>query len=254
MIDNPEPVDWRVLQDGVCRILNEIGLQAQTNVEVLTPRGRVTLDVYAIDSRNIDNILYIVECKNWNTHIPQSVVHSFTTVMHEVGANVGYIITKHGFQSGATDYMKNTNIRGITYGEFQNHYFNEWINCFFRPTISDIADSLIQYTEPVNSYRDKYISNLTKRDQKYFSDLYNRYSLFGMCLSIIITRTPIARDIQRPDCSIEALNSTIERTVGFEYRIDKLFLRDFLLEFCGLINNITDNFNKFFGKDIFKQR
>ncbi len=93
LIENPEPSDWKILQSGVCRIFNEIGLKAETEKKIKTPRGIVELDVFAVDPGSVDNIQYVVECKNWKTAIPQSVVHSFTTVMHEVGANIGYIVS-----------------------------------------------------------------------------------------------------------------------------------------------------------------
>lgn len=114
MIENPEPSDWRLLQDGVCRIFNEIGLTAKTEVELTTPRGTVEVDVFAVDEKSVDKIRYIVECKNWGTAIPQTVVHAFTTVMHETGANIGFIVSHHGLQEGAERYTENTNIIGLT--------------------------------------------------------------------------------------------------------------------------------------------
>ena len=84
------------------------------------------MDVHAVDERSVDRIQYIVECKNWGSPIPQSIVHSFTTVMHETGANIGFIVSKHGLQSGALNYTQNTNIRGLTYLELQQRYFQAW--------------------------------------------------------------------------------------------------------------------------------
>ncbi|MEI7825286.1 MAG: restriction endonuclease [Chlorobiaceae bacterium] len=120
MIDDPFPRDWRELQNGVCRLFNEVGLNASTEVTLTTPRGMVTVDVYAIDEQSIDRITYIAECKNWEVAIPQVTAHSFTTVMHETGSNIGFIISKHGMQSGAHRYLQNTNIIGLTYGQLQH--------------------------------------------------------------------------------------------------------------------------------------
>ncbi len=88
MIEIPEPKEWKSLQSGFCRIFNEIGLHAEENKLIITPRGSVSLDVFAIDIGSVDSIQYVVECKNWKNSIPQSVVHAFTTIMHEVGANI----------------------------------------------------------------------------------------------------------------------------------------------------------------------
>lgn len=118
MIDKPTPSTWQELQINVNQILLEIGLESEIGKTIETPRGNVEIDVYAIDTKSVDRIKYIIECKNWANAIPQSVVHAFTTIMHESGGNIGYIISQKGLQSGAESYTKNTNIRGLTYLEF----------------------------------------------------------------------------------------------------------------------------------------
>ncbi|MDY6857581.1 MAG: restriction endonuclease [Thermodesulfobacteriota bacterium] len=77
MIDNPTPNTWQDLQINVNQILLEIGLQSEIGKIIETPRGSVEIDVYAIDTNSVDQIKYIIECKNWANAIPQSVVHSF---------------------------------------------------------------------------------------------------------------------------------------------------------------------------------
>lgn len=254
MIENPEPNDWKDLQAGVCRIFNEIGLQAEQDKELKTPRGKVSLDVFAIDPRSVDGIQYVVECKNWKSSVPQSVVHSFTTVMHEVGANIGYIVSQQGFQKGAIEYLRNTNIQGITYADFQNHYLGVWIDRHFCPTVGNVADSLIQYTEPINSRRERYKSNLSSNLQKSFLDLYNRYNLFGMALAMISARRLIPQMIPRPDISTEKMNQIISDTIGEEYKIETQYLGEFLEKFVLLIQLITEKFINIFGEDIFAQQ
>lgn len=108
MIDDPYPEKWQELQLGVRRIFRNVGLSADVEVDLKTPRGSVNVDVLAIDGRSVDRIKYIVECKNWGNTIPQSVVHSFTTVMGETGANIGFIISQHGLQSGAPNNSNNS--------------------------------------------------------------------------------------------------------------------------------------------------
>lgn len=141
MIDDPQPADWRQLQLGVCRLFNEVGLTADVGRKVQTARGEIEVDVYAVDEKSVDRILYLVECKNWAARVPQSVVHSFTTVMHETGANIGFIVSREGFQSGARDYLRNTNIVGLTYLELQQRYFEQWWEKFFMVTVGAAADS-----------------------------------------------------------------------------------------------------------------
>lgn len=256
MIENPEPKEWQSLQTGVCRIFNEIGLHAEENKLINTPRGSVSLDVFAVDPGSVDSIQYVVECKNWKNSIPQSVVHAFTTVMHEVGANIGYIISQKGIQKGAKDYLQNTNIRGLTYSEFQQHYLKIWIEQQFCSTIWNITDALIQYTEPINSRRERFRDNLTPELNETFRKLYDKYYLFGMAMLMISNGgNKITRSIIGPlDISVETLNNIIAETLGEGNKINAAYLREFLVQLVELIENITEEFNSIFGKNIFAQQ
>jgi len=129
------------------------------------------VDVLAVDVRSLDKIKYLVECKNWGSAIPQLVVHSFTTVMHETGANIGFIISKHGLQKGAERYTQSTNIVGMTYLEFQQRYFHAWWQRYFCPRIGDAAHNPLQYVEPCNSVRDRAYEKLGFKDQEKFDRL-----------------------------------------------------------------------------------
>jgi hypothetical protein len=171
VIDDPLPKNWRDLQTGVQQIFRNVGLLADVEVDLGTPRGSVNVDVHAIDVRSVDKIRYIVECKNWGSAVPQSVVHSFTTVMHETGANIGFIISKRGLQQGAKRYTQNTNIVGMTYLEFQQRYFEAWWKRYFCPRIGDAADNPLRYTEEFNSVRDSAYDKLSAQDQEKFDRL-----------------------------------------------------------------------------------
>lgn len=184
MIDDPLPEDWRDLQSGVQRIFRNVGLSAEVEVDLETPRGSVNVDVMAVDVRSVDKIRYIVECKNWGSTIPQSVVHSFTTVMQETGANIGFIISKHRLQQGAKRYTEHTNITGMTYLEFQQRYFEAWWKRYFCPLVGDAADKPLQYTEPCNSQRDRAYEQLSPENQEKFDRLRAESSGSLMALSM----------------------------------------------------------------------
>ena len=91
--------------------------------------------------------------------------------MHETGANIGFIISKHGLQSGAAQYTRHTNITGLTYLEFQERYFEVWWRRYFCPRIGDAADRLLQYTEEFNSLRDREYTGLSDEGKVAFEAL-----------------------------------------------------------------------------------
>lgn len=254
MIENPYPEDWRDLQKGVCSILNEIGLNAEEGKILKTPRGSIELDIYAIDEKSVDKIKYVVECKNWTSSIPQSVVHSFTTVMHEIGANIGYIISKHGLQSGAKEYIRNTNILGLTYEEFQKRYFSIWYEKCFVTKIGDVVDPLAQYVEPFNSFRDQRIAQLSEIKRKEFSELIKKYYNFGSAMSFFeFPRYSPHFGMPAPE-NINDLKRKIVSTLGKDYEFRADYYRELLNQIRSKVIEVTKEFNAIFGKNIFEDR
>lgn len=250
MIENPYPEKWEELQNGVCRILNEIGLNAEVGRKISTPRGTVEIDVYAVDEKSIDKIRYLVECKNWLTAIPQSVVHGFTTVMHEAGGNIGYIISQKGLQTGALEYTKNTNIIGLTYEEFQRRYFPVWYMTSFVRQIGDACDALTRYTEPISSRRGEHLIRLSAKEQAEFVALFHHYRDFGF--TVLCYQLPRYLSKSRliiPD-DIEEVKGKFAR-LGDEFKFTSRYFRDLLEEIKQKVNGITAKFNDVFGKDIF---
>lgn len=260
MIDDPLPADWRELQSGVCRLLNEVGLTASTEAPMVTPRGSVTVDVFAVDENSVDKIKYIVECKNWATAIPQSVVHSFTTVMHETGANIGFIVSKHGLQTGARQYTENTNILGLTYLDLQQRYFPIWWEKYFCIVLGDAGDVLLQYVEPINSYRDR-IANaeLDATQFEYFRGLIKQYAVLGMFTAfqnigkyINLKTTTLDRPTMVRPISVVELIETYRSMFGEDYTSEATTLREFLYEIVERLNAITQEFHDIFGRNIFE--
>ncbi|MCC8959487.1 restriction endonuclease [Bradyrhizobium sp. Pear77] len=112
--------DWRDLQDKVAMLFREMGYDAVTPLTVkLAGRGSKEVDVYIHDPRASVNQVMLVECKYWESPVPQDTVHSFHTIMSGAGANTGFIISKVGFQSGAYEAASSTNIHLLSWDELQ---------------------------------------------------------------------------------------------------------------------------------------
>lgn len=257
MIENPYPEKWQDLQDGVCRILNEIGISSVTNYKCLTPRGEVEIDVFGTDEKSVEKIQYVIECKNWNTSIPQSVVHSFTTVMHETGGHIGFIISKLGLQSGAKQYLNHTNIYGMSFSDFQNRYLSTWWSKQFCPRISDSADKLLQYVEPINSRRDKFYNKLSDKDKLKFLELRQKYQSFAMCMALMNYEKIMPEQLLKgkepfsPPLTIDIFKENLKKSLGPEFDYKSTYYRDLILEISKHSNSLTLQFNELFGGDIF---
>lgn len=251
MIDHPLPQNWRALQSEVCRLFNEIGLTAETEVSITTPRGTVTVDVFAVDNSSVDKIQYIVECKNWSDAIPQTVVHSFTTVMHETGANIGFIVSKYGLQSGAIQYTESTNITGMTYENLQRRYFNAWWQRYFCTIAADAAEYVNQYVEPFNTWRERFVSELPPIARSQFRELQARYAAFGMLMWLIDIGNVVPQYAGNAPPNIDHYKSKLCEILGNEFAFQAEFFRDLLIEVCAKLHDIEQQFNSLFGRNIF---
>lgn len=80
----------------------------------------------AVDVRSVDRITYNVECKNWIVSIPPSVVHSFTAVTHETGANIGFVVSTCGPLVSGGAVCEEYKYYRLTYFELQQRYFEAW--------------------------------------------------------------------------------------------------------------------------------
>lgn len=130
-ICDKEPENWQELQELVFKLFTQLGYYTELEKTIQSVRSTIEIDVYA--ERQIygyDAEKIIVECKNWNSKIPQEIVHSVRTVAEDIGANKAYIITKKGFQKGALNASKNTVIKLFTFNEFVSSISEEWSDIF----------------------------------------------------------------------------------------------------------------------------
>lgn len=239
-----KPKDWKELQEYVNRIFINIGYESSIEKNTTTPRGNINIDVFAVDLDSINKDIYIIECKWWNTQIPQTVIHAFTTVMSETGGNFGFIITKKGIQSGAIKYLKSTNIKAITFSGFQKLYFTNWYNKYFRPTLVILSSDLLGYIEPINNRRFKHLDQLNKIQRIRYFELLDKYENFSYFILMLRSTNNYLQFENIENLKQEALNTGIDLNFNCATEL--------LSELEKNCENIIVDFNEVFGKNIFE--
>lgn len=139
-----EPADWRQLQDLVAQLFSEIGCDVRLSERVKLVRGAKEIDVLVRDPQTTPPSIYLCECKFWSKPTPQEVIHAFRTVVADFGAHRGFIISRIGFQAGAIEAVRNTNVDLLTFDELQSLFFDRWrvaMGRRYRPE----ADRLFPY-------------------------------------------------------------------------------------------------------------
>lgn len=139
-----EPADWKELQNMVGQLFAEMSCEVEVSKVIGHPRGAKEIDVYVRDAGVVPPAVFLCECKKWQRAVPQEVVHSFRTVMVDIGAHRGFIISMAGFQEGARQAAANTNIDLITFIDLQKVFFDRWrINMGER--YARLGDKLFPY-------------------------------------------------------------------------------------------------------------
>lgn len=178
MITEKEPTTWQELQEWTAQILTDCGIPAETEVSLKTVRGIVEIDVIAEETIEGRSSTILVECKNWKSRVPQGVVHGFRTVVHDIGANSAYIISKAGFQSGAYEAAQHTNIQLLTWWEFQRIFEDQWYWTYLTNEAVERLDALYSYLEPIPAmaHWDQY---LDAEDVERLKTIYHDNLQFG---------------------------------------------------------------------------
>ena len=181
MITEKSPDTWQELQEWCAQILRECGWNAETEVTVDLVRGQAEIDVLATETVQGREYKTLIECKNWAQRVPQQVVHSFRTVVADVGANTGYIVSKVGFQSGAYEAAEHTNVKLLTWREFQDIFEPQWYCEYLTKYVGETLEPLGDYLEPIPDmvHWDEYLED---HEIDRLKELYHEHLPLGVLI------------------------------------------------------------------------
>lgn len=182
MIFDEEPATWAELQTMVCQAFLEMGCKAEVSKTVDLVRGRKEIDVYVREiSDNITTLIF-VECKYWETRVPQEIVHGYRTVVTDGGAHKGYIIAKEGFQKGSYDVSEMTNVEILTWAEFNEMYLPRWKKAIQRE-LEEKSKRIIEFRHfPYGPMVDEEIHKLTQAQHHEWMEIVaegTEYAIVG---------------------------------------------------------------------------
>ena len=159
--------------------MSECGFTVEVEKKVQSARGIVELDVYAEETVRGRKYAIACECKYWKSRIPQAVIHGFRTVEQEIGANIGYIISMEGFQSGAAAAGELTNLKLVTWQEFQDLFEESWFEEYFTKQVDEKLDGLMTYAEPLLP---AWFDRMTEEDKATYFALKEKHDFFGVVM------------------------------------------------------------------------
>lgn len=206
--------------------------------EITTARGIVNVDVFVEDATKLPHLIYICECKYWESQIPKSVVHSFRTVVTDFGAHVGYLISKKGFQSGAYDAASNSNVMLLSWDEFQQLFLDAWYVGMLKKVHSKCV-GLRQYIMPPFDGGINKLLDTNQEAQSLYWAMYTKFCAFGEIMSIYSEY--LNEKIPLP-------HSIIDPRYDFNGKIEVTTYREHFETLLSSVDFATESFESFMDK------
>jgi restriction system protein len=106
--------NWKDYQEEAAAFFRALGLDAQTDVHVQGVRTHHDVDVVVRSHHVGFDVVWLVECKHWQTRVSKLHVLALREIVADVGADRGILLSEVGFQSGALEAATLTNVRATS--------------------------------------------------------------------------------------------------------------------------------------------
>ncbi|CAI0961721.1 Restriction endonuclease [Serratia plymuthica] len=147
---------WYKFQEDIKEHFESMGATANTNVALQGVRAKHDIDVLVEAQFLGTEVKWIIEAKKWKTRIPKEKVMALHSILLDVGADKGFIISEVGFQKGAHESAVKTNVKLLTFKQLKEttrHYIESEILKFYEERLK-ILD--IRYWGHSKKIRKKY--------------------------------------------------------------------------------------------------
>ena len=111
--------EWFSFQEEIAAYFRSLGTKADTNQSLQGARTKHAVDVFVSNKFLSTDLSWIIEAKKWASKVPKEKVLALRTIVDDLGADKGLIISEIGFQKGAYEAAENTNILLYTMTEFK---------------------------------------------------------------------------------------------------------------------------------------
>ena len=204
-----EDTNWHKFQEQIKEHFESLGANARTNIKIQGARASHDIDVLVNPKFLGKEMTWIVEAKDWSTNIPKEKVMALLSIVQDLGADRGFIISNKGFQKGAINCVKNTNITLANFEEFKEST-KDFVN----------TEVIKHYEARLKILHARYWSHpkRTRRDYELRHDLLSLSPFSG---------TTLLGHIQDVLLSIKSKSYPINTNTGLEINIGEKEINDF---------------------------
>jgi len=101
---------WQEYQEEVAEFFRSVGAETKVNHVIQGVRTTHAIDVFVKLHYVGFDVVWIVECKHWNSKVTKLHVLALREIVSDIGADRGIFLCEAGFQSGAVEAATLTNV------------------------------------------------------------------------------------------------------------------------------------------------
>ena len=113
--------DWHGLQQITAQLFRQLGCDASVDQAVEGVRATHDIDVWVSFKSHGLPVRWAVECKHWKARVNKAHVLTLRTLVEDVGADKGILVSQSGFQPGAVASARKTNIALVSPDELRSY-------------------------------------------------------------------------------------------------------------------------------------
>jgi hypothetical protein len=144
---------WQIYQEQVASYLRSLGFEAETDVSITGVRGVHAIDVVARFKQAGLNVLWIIECKLWNRPVSKAHVLTLTSIVGDVGADRGLVLSESGFQAGAVAATNLSNTTLTSLSQMRENTAGELREIRIQATEDEADDYRVRFLGLANAER-----------------------------------------------------------------------------------------------------
>lgn len=141
---------WKKYQEDTAAIFKSIGWKAEIEKDIEGVRGTHEVDVFVTFKQHGIDCQWIVECKYWNSSVPKEKVLALQSIVDDIGADKGVLVSKEGFQSGAINQAHKSNIFLTSLDELKELVEEEILSYKAENLEKELVNLNLKYQELVN--------------------------------------------------------------------------------------------------------
>lgn len=102
--------NWEKYQQEVAAFFKSLDFNTEVESKIKGARGNHKIDVLVSYEKFGISFKWVIECKYWKNAVPKEKVLALLSVVQDVGADKGFLLSETGFQAGAINSAEKTNI------------------------------------------------------------------------------------------------------------------------------------------------